>query len=109
MGCSAPRSESPLRGRDDDTLRDHVRRVVAAQRLEPDEAVVVDVPDEEADLVHVRGDHHSHVVAPAFRADDAAQGVGADLVRQILELLAGDLALSVLPPRYAGRLAEPLE
>jgi hypothetical protein len=67
------------------------------------------VSDEEPNLVHVRGDHHARVVPAPLRTDNAAHGVGADLVRQDPELLAGYLALLVLPPRHAGRLDEPLE
>jgi hypothetical protein len=105
-GLQGAAQRRAARGRDDDALGDHVRWVVPAQGLEPDEALIVDVPDQEADLVHVRGDHNAPIIPPPLRADDAAQRVGADLVRQRTQLLAGDLALPVLPTRHAGRLDE---
>ena len=72
-GCRAPRSSSPFAVVNDDALGDHVRRVVAAESLETQEAFVVYVLDEEADLVGVGGDHHPHVVPALFRPDNAAQ------------------------------------
>src|SRR5215210_8765615 len=94
-------------GRYEDPLRDHVRRVVAAQGLQAEEALVVDVFDEVADLVGVGGDHHAGVVASLFRPDHTPKGVGADLVRQRAQLLACDLPLPFLPPGDAGRLDQP--
>src|SRR5215211_8535062 len=79
-GLQGAAQRRAVRRRDDYSLRDHVRRIMSSQGLEPDEAFVVHVPDQEADLVHVRGDHHARVVASSPGADDAAQRVGADLV-----------------------------
>jgi hypothetical protein len=75
--------------------------------LEPQEALVVDVLDEEADLVGVGGYHDAHVVAAPLRPDHAAQGVGADLVGEAAELFARDLPLLLLPARHAGGLDQP--
>jgi hypothetical protein len=104
-----PLESLATRGRDEDPLRDHVRREVSAEGLEPEEALVVYVFDEKADLVGVPGDHHAHVVAATLRAYDASQGVGMDLVDQGAELLARDLALLLLASRHAGGLYQSLQ
>ena len=82
---------------------------MAAEGLQSDEALVVDVFDEVADLVCVRGDHHASVAAPLLRPDHTAKGVGSDLVRQRAKLLACDLPLPLLPPWHAGSLDQPLQ
>jgi hypothetical protein len=77
--------------------------------LEPQEALVVDVLDEEADLVGVGRDHDAHVVAALFGSDHAAEGVGADLVGEGAEFFARDLPLLLLPARHARGLDQPLQ
>jgi hypothetical protein len=56
----------------EDPLGDHVGRIMATQGLQADEALVVYVFDEVADLVRVRGDHHAPVAAPLLRPDHTA-------------------------------------
>ena len=56
---------------DDDPLADQVLRVPAADRPEPEEALVVDVADEEADLVDVADDRDGGLALPDADPDDA--------------------------------------
>ena len=99
----------PVRGRHDDALGNHVRRVVPAQSLQAQEPLVVYVLDEKADLVRMRRDHHPHVIAPPPRPDNAPKGIGSHLVRKVPKLLACDLALLLLPPRNPRRLDETFQ
>src|SRR5918994_992568 len=59
-------------GRYEDSLGDHVGGIMAAQGLQADEALVVYVLDEEADLVRVRGDNHAPVAASLLSPDHSA-------------------------------------
>jgi hypothetical protein len=76
--------------------------------LEPQEALVVYVLDEEADLVGVGGDHNADtVVAALFGPDHAPEGVGADLVGEAAEFFQRDPSLLLFAARHAGRLDKP--
>src|SRR5215203_846656 len=79
---------------------------MAAQGLQAHEALVVYVFYEVADLVCVRGDHHTPVAATFLRPDNAPKSVSADLIRQRAKLLACYLALPLLPPGDTGRLVQ---
>ena len=81
--CEQPLDPAPVRGQNADGLPDHVAalRAVAAIALgavEQEEALVGDVPDDVADLVHVRLDEDPRTSA-ADTCDDVADPVTADL------------------------------
>ncbi len=71
---------SPLRGLDGDRVAQHHLVEPAAERGEPDEALVGDVLDHEADLVHVGRQHDAGRFALAgLLADQAPQVVRLEL------------------------------
>ena len=86
--------DRPVLGDDLDPLADQDLRVPAADGAEPDEALVVDVGDDEADLVHVPGDREERLRLVV--ADDGDRR--ADAVRAHLGEIGRGLA-----PDGAGR------
>ena len=79
------------------------------ERLQPEEALVVYVFDEKADLIRVGGDHYAHLVPAPFRPDNAAHRVGADFVGERPELLTGYFTLLLFPARNGGCLYEAFQ
>ena len=75
---------------DVDTLGEERARVEAAQRLQAQEALVLDVAHQEANLIHVRGQHHARTTLPALGGDDIAQGVRTHLVDEGAQLRGHD-------------------
>jgi hypothetical protein len=66
---------------DDHALGGERLRIESADRVEADEALVIDVGDDEADLVHVGGGHDFFGGRAAFfQGDHVADVVGADVV-----------------------------
>src|SRR5699024_10689584 len=84
---------------------EEVTRVEAADRVHPDEALVVYVAHEETDLVHVRGHHDLRGVGLAALLDgyEVTERVHPQLVDLALELGADDGTNILLAARYAGR------
>ena len=101
-----------LRAADDDPLRHHIARIVPAQGHQPQQALVVDMRNHEADLVHVRGDHQLFCFAAAtglFDRDQIAQRIYPQLVGQRRQLAAHDLAQASLAAGNARALAQFFE
>ena len=103
-------------GADGDASREEGARIEAARAVETEEAVVVDVADVEADLVHVAREHDARGFGPASAraagitpAEQRAHGVGFDVIEEPLDLLLDEFADTLLSARNAGSLAEPLE
>jgi hypothetical protein len=90
---------------DEYTLRDQRARVEAADRLQAEEPVVVDMGDEEPDLVHVGGDHDARAIA-ALGADDAAQSIDPQVVDEGAQLVGDERPHLVLPARNTWCRAE---
>ncbi len=79
----------------------------AANPLRAQEPLFVDVADDEADLVHVRGQHHLlALTGPLFQGDQVAHRVDADLVGQRFHFRADDLADLFLAARRAIGLGQ---
>ena len=78
-------------------LVDHHARIVVADLRDAEEALVLDVLDDEAELVHVGAEHHRGcAVTAAAREELVPERVGPVLVVVAVELLcddAGDQAL----------------
>ena len=72
----------------------------APQAAHPEEALLFDVGDDEADGVHVGGEHHPGALPPLMD-HEVAQGVGAHLVGQGLGQAGDDLPDAPLVPRGA--------
>jgi hypothetical protein len=62
-------------GLDDDAAAGDDAAVVAADGVEIDEAVLVDVGDDEAELVHVAGEHQHGIAGRIERREAVAEGV----------------------------------
>ena len=95
----------------DDALREELARVKPAQRLQADKALVVDELHDEADLVHVGGDHQLLRLggAAALEADQVAHRVAVDPVDQRPHFGADDLPQAVFLSGDAGGVAKLLE
>ena len=100
-------------------LRHHVARVVAAHRDQAHPALVVDVRYDEADLVHVGGDHQfprrclcrpgrplALCGAHSLAGDHIAQGIDVYLISQRRQFASHDFSQSFLPPRNTGTLTQ---
>ena len=97
---------------DNHALLEEGARVEAAERLEAQETIIGDVLDHEADLVHVRGEHHLAAwlrAAAALDADDVAEGIDRDLVDRCLQFGDDDRADTVFVAGDTGGFAEPLQ
>ena len=82
-------------------------RVNAADPLRAQESLFVDIADDEADLVHVRGQHHLLALASSlFQGDQVAQCIDANLVGERLYFSADDLADLFLAARRAIGLGQ---
>ena len=103
-----PAQDRPGEPVDEHPLRDQGAGIEAADRLQAEEPVVVDMGDEEPDLVHVGGDHDPGTIAP-LGADHAAQRVDPQLVDEGSQLLGDDRPHPVLAPGDPRRRAEPLQ
>jgi hypothetical protein len=60
---------------DKDSLRDEHTGIESTDRLQADEALIVDVFDQKADLVDMRRDHHLGTAIAVFHADNIAHNV----------------------------------
>ena len=89
-------------------LCDQRAGVEATYRLETKKAFVVDVRDEEADLVHMGGDHHPGAVSP-LGSNHASQGVDAQVIEQRPQLVDDNRPHSILATRNTRCLAELLQ
>ena len=87
-------------------LRDLGLRVEAAEGDDPDEAVVVHMGDEEAQFVHVRGQHHARPAAAPPDRDDVAKRVDGDLISDPPDLLDDHLPYALLATGGTGCLAQ---
>jgi hypothetical protein len=89
-------------GVDDDTLGEKYARIETSQVLQAEKPRVVDVPDEEADFVHVRRDQDRWPATSPLRRDQVAKAIDASLVHQRRELGVDDAADIVLEARNPG-------
>ena len=103
-----PRISSPPRVRNAHPLRDERLRVEASQGLQAQEAVVVDVTHDEADLVEVTGEHHlaRALTRPVANGDDVAETVGLHPVDVRRHLTAVDVSDSVFEARRSARFTK---
>ncbi len=97
-------------GADQHAAREEVARVEAADGLDVDEALVCDVTDKKADLVHVAKQHDlqrglDRTVAVAA-TKERAHRVGAHLVEEPLDLGFDQRADAVLVPGHAWGFAK---
>src|SRR5690606_19451832 len=99
------------RGVHRDLAGEEVARVEAAELLQAEEALVVDELHEEADLVHVGGQHRARraVLLGALHGVQVAHRVRLQLVDDALQLGLDDLADALLTAGYARGLGEPLQ
>ena len=100
--------DRPVGGPDGHPLADQHLRVPAADGLDIEEAVVVDVLDDQPDLVAVAGQHHPQRGVGVLDHDHVAVQVGADLVGEVLDVIADEPLQRALIARRAGRFQERL-
>ena len=102
-GLGAHDAEDILAAVDDDALGGEGFGVESADGIEADEALVVDVGDDEADLVHVGGGHgFFRGRAAFFQGDDVAHVVGADFIGEAFEFGEHEFADLFFVSRSAG-------
>ena len=105
--------------------REEVAGVEAADRVDPQEALVIDEGDQEADLVHMTEEHDPRrpivLALLGFRrlalaggsrltaADEAAHGIDLHLVEQTGDLCLDQVADAALVSGHTGRFAQALE
>ena len=93
---------------DDDALAGEGLGIETAEGVEADEAFIIDVGDDEADLVHVGGGHGFLLRGLSFfESDDIADGVDADVICEfvVLELLENEVADGFFKSWRAGGFA----
>ena len=93
---------------DEHPLRNQGAGVEAADRLQAEEPVVVDMGDEKPDLVHVSGEHDPRTIATPG-SDHTAQGVNPQLIDERSQLLDHDRPHPLLAPGNPRCRAEPLQ
>ena len=110
--------KSPIRRPANDRILEEVARIEPADGVDVDEALVVDVGDQEADLVHVRGEHDllglllragAGLGARLLHRDDRAQRVDRDAVEQALDLALDQFGDAVLAAGHARGQAQFFE
>src|SRR3954471_14716996 len=111
MNCLASndRRYRPVRRVNGHSLADELLRIPAANRVGVDEAVLVDVRNDEANLVSVAGAHDSQRRFCIANGDHVAVQVGADLVGKIGSVLPDDFLDRLLVAARAGRFQNVLE
>src|SRR4051812_8094732 len=87
---------------DGHSLADELLWIPAAYRVGVNEAILVDVRDDEADLVGVAGVHHAVRRVWVANGDHVAVQVGADLVSKIGGILPDDFLHGLLVAARAG-------
>ena len=99
LGARDP-GDGALRPMDGEILVDDHARVVVSNRGDPDEALVLDVLDDESELVHVGAEHHRRHAIPAGAGEVLIpERVGRVLVVVAVELLCDDLGDQALVSR----------
>lgn len=83
--------------------------VAAADAVEPEEAVVVDVLDHVADFVGVSGEHDDAIGRAAFDGPGGAVGVAHDLVRKFADEVCPDALAGHFKSGWAGGSEEGLQ
>jgi hypothetical protein len=86
-------------------LSDEDACVESADRLQPNEAVVIDVFDQKANLIHVRGDHDPRPAAAPSRPHYIAQNVNRKVIDERPQLFDDYLPRLILSTRDTRRLA----
>lgn len=90
-------------GMNDDPLGSHHSRVESTEGMNAEESVVVDVLDDEANFVHMGGEHEFFAVTGSlFDTDQVAHGIGCDFVADIFELAVDDSSDEVFLSGDAG-------
>ena len=112
--CGALRETTPVMrpalGPDGQVLAEQDLHVPAADRLDVEEAVVVDVLHHQGDLIAVPGQHDARPAAPGLtHGDDVAVPIGADLVGERPGPGADHVLDGVLEAGRAGRLQQVFE
>jgi hypothetical protein len=102
LGCRCNKPHVIVLAADEHSLHHESTRVEATDGRDAQESLVVDVTYQEADGVHVGGDHYSGTRALAD-CQEVPEAIDADLIDQALDFLAHRGANSLLAPGNAGR------
>lgn len=111
LGCELQSTEQrlTLTRPDRDTLRNEDAGIEATDGLEAEEALIVDVADQEADLVHMRGEHDPPISTATADADEVSHGVATEFINKWLEDRVNDRRDALLVARYARGFAQALK
>lgn len=106
LGLGAEHEESVAGaglGVNDDTLGGHHSGIESAEGVDAEESVVVDVLDDEANFIHVCGEHELLAIAGAFlNADYVTKGIGFDFIADLFEFTENDAADDIFLARDPG-------
>lgn len=95
---------------DDDALRGESFGIEATEGVEAHEALVIDVSDDEADLVHVRGGHDFFLGGFSFfEGDDIAHVIDGNFIGEVLDFCEDQFANFLFEAGGTGSLAAACE
>ena len=99
----------PLRGPDRHALTDQLLGIPAANRFRVDEAGVINLDDQHADLIAVPGVHDSERGSRVAAGDDVAVDIGRHAVGEWSGIVANHLLNRTFIARRAGSLQKGLQ
>ena len=110
-GVQQPDHIAAAAGLDQHSPGEEVSRVEAADVVQAQETLVVDVLDVKPDLIDVAGEQHPFGpgLPRFFRGDQVTHGIGADLVEKPLSLASDHLAHALLTAGHSWGFGKRLE